>query len=1077
MHVSRGKQVQARATAELRGPLTARARLSALQWLKNRDPTELRRCATDQRRSSHCLCPAWVCRATAAVPGGQDAPSLADGSVSIILLAGGVGKRMGASIPKQYLDLRGSPIATYSLRTFSKMREVLEIIIVGAAVLGVPVKPTIKEVDAQGLVVKTLQRSKLWEVQTPQVIRTELLRNGFALVKAQGLDVTDDVSIIEALGKPVRVTPGSYTNIKISNILNPVNGVREAQARQGIKPYDHARSNAMAVKEASQLNALRKAAVEEQEKLQGGVLQEDDAAKYLQKKDYGRIPSYLLDRKLELAEQVADAQRAKEAALIPPGMRLLPEEERLETLSILERNRVDVERALQSMPIVIETPSQIRRKDEMERRLPRDWWVTQCGSGAEEFDGGCLCLGNIDNDPHEAVKLATGSLSGVLRIYQPKDRDFKPEDLLLEQELEQAILQLELAHGLQVVCGMMFCCSMEGMQLAVLHPRKLAVYLVRNMGTQYLQASKLYEHPMEHTAANMCFGSFGGVQGQDYICVQSYDGQLSFYECESFAFARYLPSFLIPGPLAYVAASDSFVTCSAGFELECYKYKSLAAASGEKQAEGKPVGGANLQVGKRVTADWKVILGESAVDLRCGRLSKGLQAYQADIVVLCEHHVFVVSSTTGAIIFQKRLEYHPACCTTYPAAESKLPGGLENLLVASHNKALLVYRGNVLCWAARMDSQPVAVKVADISTSTGLQKGMLVTLTDTGGLQVSYLGTDPMLNPVGFVEGKDLDYEAMGREQRALATIIREHAQGKRVEPFDRLMMRAQVEGSEGSEGSEGAGGGVPAVFDHLRDGEGAGHEALSRPGSSSNNHEGVVGGLGPGRIRPQLTLRLIINYQLTAWGRLACAHLPMHCQGSASSLDSVTVTVKAPAPVSIMQDTFHLRNVKSDPNDPSIVPITFQAASATCLPASATALIVASFAAGNGEPRAQMLEVALPLCLFVTAVPAAKNAAYKITVSVNRAPPLLGALFKDMLALASPGVAQASASGAAGANVLTFQYPTGMTATILVSKNAARFRLQSDALEALWLVRGTAGAGTGTGRGEGEGGRGEGGR
>ncbi|GFH06304.1 uncharacterized protein HaLaN_00911, partial [Haematococcus lacustris] len=202
--------------------------------------------------------------------------------------------------------------------------------------------------------------------------------------------------------------------------------------------------------------------------------------------------------------------------------------------------------------------------------------------------------------------------------------------------------------------------------------------------------------------------------------------------------------------------------------------------------------GANLQVGKRVTADWKVILGESAVDLCCGRLSKGLQAYQADIVVLCEHHVFVVSSTTGAIIFQKRLEYHPACCTTYPAAESKLPGGLENLLVASHNKALLVYRGNVLCWAARMDSQPVAVKVADISTSTGLQKGMLVTLTDTGGLQVSYLGTDPMLNPVGFVEGKDLDYEAMGREQRALATIIREHAQGKRVEPFDRLMMRAQ---------------------------------------------------------------------------------------------------------------------------------------------------------------------------------------------------------------------------------------------------------------------------------------------
>ena len=36
--------------------------------------------------------------------------------------------------------------------------------------LGVPVKPTIKEVDAEGNVVKTLQRAALWEVQTPQVL-------------------------------------------------------------------------------------------------------------------------------------------------------------------------------------------------------------------------------------------------------------------------------------------------------------------------------------------------------------------------------------------------------------------------------------------------------------------------------------------------------------------------------------------------------------------------------------------------------------------------------------------------------------------------------------------------------------------------------------------------------------------------------------------------------------------------------------------------------------------------------------------------------------------------------------------
>lgn len=49
-----------------------------------------------------------------------------------------------------------------------------------------------------------------------QVIRPELLRRGFELVKSQNLEVTDDVSIIEAMGLPVRITSGSYTNIKVT---------------------------------------------------------------------------------------------------------------------------------------------------------------------------------------------------------------------------------------------------------------------------------------------------------------------------------------------------------------------------------------------------------------------------------------------------------------------------------------------------------------------------------------------------------------------------------------------------------------------------------------------------------------------------------------------------------------------------------------------------------------------------------------------------------------------------------------------------------------------------------------------
>ena len=48
-----------------------------------------------------------------------------------------------------------------------------------------------------------------------KVIQPDMLREGFELVRQKKLEVTDDVSIIEALGRPVKVTQGSYTNIKV----------------------------------------------------------------------------------------------------------------------------------------------------------------------------------------------------------------------------------------------------------------------------------------------------------------------------------------------------------------------------------------------------------------------------------------------------------------------------------------------------------------------------------------------------------------------------------------------------------------------------------------------------------------------------------------------------------------------------------------------------------------------------------------------------------------------------------------------------------------------------------------------
>ena len=61
------------------------------------------------------------------------------------------------------------------------------------------------------------------------------------------------------------------------------------------------------------------------------------------------------------------------------------------------------------------------------------------------------------------------------------------------------------------------------------------------------------------------------ISGRDHVCVQSMDGALSVFEQEVFAFSRFLPNSLIPGPIKYICSIDCFVTASSCRRVECYK--------------------------------------------------------------------------------------------------------------------------------------------------------------------------------------------------------------------------------------------------------------------------------------------------------------------------------------------------------------------------------------------------------------------------------------------------------------------------------------------------------------------------
>lgn len=82
--------------------------------------------------------------------------------------------------------------------------------------VGVPVKDTVKEVDERGIVLRTLDRSMLWSIQTPQAFPCAILRQAHREAVSGKHLGTDDATLVERAGHHVRVIRGSYENIKVT---------------------------------------------------------------------------------------------------------------------------------------------------------------------------------------------------------------------------------------------------------------------------------------------------------------------------------------------------------------------------------------------------------------------------------------------------------------------------------------------------------------------------------------------------------------------------------------------------------------------------------------------------------------------------------------------------------------------------------------------------------------------------------------------------------------------------------------------------------------------------------------------
>nr|XP_023420985.1 protein PTHB1 isoform X2 [Cavia porcellus] len=605
----------------------------------------------------------------------------------------------------------------------------------------------------------------------------------------------------------------------------------------------------------------------------------------------------------------------------------------------------------------------------------RDWWSTLLGE-KEEFDQGCLCLADVDNSGSGQDKIIVGSFMGYLRIFNPhpvKTGDgAQAEDLLLEVHLRDPILQVEVGK---------FVSGTELLHLAVLHSRKLCVYFVSGTlgnvehGNQY-QIRLMYEHHLQRTACNMTCGPFGGVKGRDLICIQSMDGMLMVFEQESYAFGRFLPGSLLPGPLAYSSRTDSFITVSSCRQVESYKYQVLVfATDADKREETEQQ---KLGSGKRLVVDWTLNIGEQALDICIVSFNQSTSS----VFVLGERNFFCLKDN-GQIRFMKKLDCSPSCFLPYCSVSE----GTINTLIGNHNSMLHIYQDVTLKWATQLPHIPVAVKVGSLHDL----KGVIVTLSDDGHLQCSYLGTDPSLFQAPKVESRELNYKELDAELKELQKIIKDvKSQGvwPMTEREDDLRVFATVSPN----------------FD-----------------SVSQATDADIGT----DLVPSITVKVVLQSRL--------------------ALQKVKLSVYVQPPLALTCDHFSFDFMAPE--------TTREVAFSVYLKRSYTPselegnAVVSYFKPTDrnpdGIPRVIQCKFRLPLKLICLPGQPSKSASHKLTIDTNKSPVSLLSLF--------PGFS--SQPDDDQVNVMGFCFLGGSRVTLLASKTSQRYRIQSEQFEDLWLI------------------------
>jgi Bardet-Biedl syndrome 9 protein len=702
----------------------------------------------------------------------------------------------------------------------------------------------------------------------------------------------------------------------------------------------------------------------------------------------------------------------------------------------------------------------------------RDYWYSSFTG--EEFSPSAITMVDADA-PMLFDKIAIGSFQGMLRIINPSavQGPMSPDDLLLEKQYEEPILQLE--------CGQFrpFSSLERNNLLAILFPRALVFLEVTARGTDGSsdgitrnssngapggsgdaasgvdggdsstsptdaatpqkrthrrgsmaahkesaprELSKFYaltvhsEIFLEHTSYNFVSGSFGRIE-YNMVCVQSMDGLLTIADHSSILYRSFFPhnQFFLPGPLTYCACRDTLLTCSSSMFLLCYSYSSIVKSTvGLGDAEhggGGAAGAAYPEVAASRTSTlrplWAFNLGEDAVDIAVCRLTRGLPREQVDVIVLCSSILYILNEA-GVPRTIRRLDVEAASLCVYPLPEIQY----DNLLVGTFNGLVQVYSDTELEWSAAVPSGAAPLYLG-VGTLCGVE-GMIVNLSSDSTLTINYLGTDPVSQHPQALDSKAASYPEVMNDLKQAEQLIHGFTEGANED--DALVATAGASPTKKKAAQK------------------------QRPTNAAQVPPSPL----PKPAKKARAAELSVTSEFgTVDPAESAAVLTVTLRTLESAVDGVSVVVEAVAPLLVSPAQHRAGEILSGSTTQFSFTVKAVQDKDFIIPSSLEVAVVVVYRGQRRQVQAVQHVVLAPLLLVARPVSPVKNTAFSVQINTDKSPPpSLVDLFQDM-----------AAYGTVAPNVLSLHYLNGADATVLVSKNAARFKLQGSTMEGLWLL------------------------